>query len=68
VDRRHLERRLVVERRQDRGKSLREHRLARTGRAKQEQVMAAGRSDLDRPPAVGLPDHVDQVDPRRPGR
>ena len=44
---RHLDRLLRAERRQDRRQAAREHRLARAGRALQEQVVAAGRGDLE---------------------
>ena len=49
VDTRHLERLLVAERRQDPRQPAREHRLARAGRTGQEQVVAPGGGDLERP-------------------
>ena len=49
VDARHLERRVVVQRRQDPRQTPREHRLARAGRPGEEQVVPSGGSDLERP-------------------
>ncbi len=58
---RDLERGVVVEARQQAGQPLGEHGLARTGRADEVEVVAAGRGDLERPLAGGLPDDVGQV-------
>ena len=42
-----LERLVRLERRQDAGQARRQHRLARAGRADHQEVMAAGRRDLE---------------------
>jgi hypothetical protein len=57
----HLERRIVVELRQQAGQPCREHRLAGARVAEQERVMRPGRRDLDRPAPGGLPKHVGQI-------
>ena len=62
VDRRHLERFVERQRRQNARQPARQHRLARAGRADEQQVVAAGRGDLERPPRQRLPAHVGQVD------
>ena len=49
VDHRDLERLGRLERRQDAGQARRQHRLAGAGRADHQQVVAAGRGDLERP-------------------
>jgi hypothetical protein len=52
---------LVGQRRQDRGQSLGEHRLAGTGWPDQEQVVTAGGGQFEPAPAQFLTDHVGQV-------
>jgi len=49
MDHRHLEQFARPQRRQDRRQPLRQHRLARSGRAAHQQVVAAGGGDLERP-------------------
>ena len=61
VDHRRLERLVEGERRQDAGQAAREHRLARAGRADEEQVVAARGGDLERAPRHLLPAHVGEV-------
>ena len=61
VDRGDLERRRRLQRRQDRRQPLGQHRLARSGRAEQGQVMPAGRADLRRQPRLRLAEHLRQV-------
>ncbi len=53
-DLRHLERLSQLERRQDAGEAPGEHGLPGTGRATQQQVVAAGGGDLDRAPGLFL--------------
>jgi hypothetical protein len=48
VDARHLERLLGAHRRQDSGEPPREHRLSGPGRSGEQQVVSAGRRDLER--------------------
>ena len=48
VDPRHLERLVAVERRQDARQPAREHRLAGSGRPGEQQIVPAGRRDLQR--------------------
>ena len=52
VDPRHLERGRGLERRQDAGQPAREHRLPRSGRAAEEEVVAAGGRELERAPSL----------------
>ena len=70
-DDRRRERRLVVEVRQEPGDRPGEERLARARRPDQQQPVAAGERDLERPPGVGLAADVGQVDdasgPSAPG-
>ncbi len=47
--------------RQDGGQAPGQHGLARAGRADQQQVVAAGGGDLQRPLHVLLPHHVGEV-------
>ena len=61
VDPRHLERGGRVERRQDPGQPAREHRLPRTGRAAEEDVVPARRCQLERAPGAFLPADVGEV-------
>ena len=68
VHRGHLERLLVVQRRQHPGQPLGQHRLARAGRPGAGQVVPAGRGHLDRAPARRLPDHVGAGPGRGAGR
>ncbi len=46
-DHRDLEKLARTERRQDRGQPARQHRFAGTGRAVHQEVVAAGRGDLE---------------------
>ena len=61
VDPRHLEHLAVGERRQDPGKTPGEHRLPGSRRPGEEQVVAAGGRELERPPRTFLPAHVGEV-------
>ena len=67
VDRRHLQRLVSRQHRQQSRESSREHRLARAGRAYEEQVVAAGRSELERTAAHRLAVHVRQIGDVVPG-
>src|SRR5947208_2176135 len=58
----HLERLVARERGKDRRQSPRKHRLARTGRADQQDVVATGGRDLERPTGLGLPANLGEVD------
>ena len=72
VHARHLERRLLVERRQQPRQPPREHRLAHARRADHEHVVAAHRGQLERAARERLAAHVGEIGPvgarRRPGR
>ena len=57
---------VVVEGGQQAGQAPGEHRLAGAGRPDEQQVVAAGRGDLEREPGDGLAAHVGQVG-RGPG-
>lgn len=46
---------------QDAGQAAGQHALAGAGRADEQQVVAAGGSDLQRPFGLGLADHVLQI-------
>ena len=61
VDARDLEGRLVVEGREDSRQAAREHRLPGAGRAGEEEVVPAGRRDLEGPPGALLAAHVGEV-------
>ena len=61
VDAGDLERLAGVGRRQDAREAAGQHRLARSGRAGQEQVVAPRRGDLERPPGPRLPAHLREV-------
>ena len=61
VDRGDLDRRRRVQRRQDRRQPLGQHRLARSRRAEQGQVVPARRADLHRQPRLRLAEHLRQV-------
>ena len=61
MDARHLERGFVVQERQDPRQPSREHRLPRAGRPGEQQVVAAGRGDLERTARTLLTPHVGQV-------
>ncbi len=52
---------LLAERRQNAGQSARQHALAGAGRADEQQVVAAGGGDLQRPLGLRLADHILQV-------
>ncbi len=52
---------LLAQWRQNAGQAAGQHALAGTGRANEQQVVAAGGSDLQRPLGLGLADHVLQV-------
>jgi hypothetical protein len=67
VDGGDLQRRLLVQRRQQTRQALGEHRLPGTGRPGEEQVVPARGGDLDRAAPHGLPDHVTQVGGRSRG-
>ena len=67
VDPRHLEGVLLLERRQDPGKAPREHRLAGSRRAAEEQVVPAGGRDLERAARAFLAADVREIE-RRPLR
>ncbi len=54
-----------VQRRQQTGKSLGQHRLAGAGRSDQQEVVPAGRRHLHREPPEGLALHVGQVRDQR---
>ena len=60
-DHRHVEQLARIERRQDRGQALRQHRLAGAGRPDHQQIVAAGRRHLQRPPRHLLAAHVAEV-------
>ena len=61
VDAGHLERLSSSERREDSGKPPGEHRLPRSGRAGQKQVVISCGRDLERAPSPFLPSHVGQI-------
>ena len=65
VDPADLDRLAPGERRQDPRQSLGQHRLARPRRPDEQQVVAAGRRHLDRPPADPLAPDVGQVQTSR---
>jgi hypothetical protein len=58
---RHLERRSGFEHRQDPRQAAREHRLPRPRRAAEEDVVAARRRQLERPPGPFLPANVGEI-------
>ena len=61
VDARHLERLVRLERRQEPRQAAGEHRLARARRAGEQQVVAAGGRELERPPGALLAADVGEV-------
>ncbi len=61
VDRRHLDRDLALEIGQQPGQPRGEHRLAGAGRPDHEEVVTAGRRDLDRPSRLLLSGDIGQV-------
>ena len=61
MDRRALQRFVERQRRQDRSQPPRQHRLAGAGRARQQQVVAAGRRDFERAAREQLPAHVGKI-------
>ena len=65
MDPRHGERLRWREARQEPGQALGEHGLARAGRPDHQQVMATGRSDLERPATDRLSTHVGELRLRR---
>ncbi len=65
VDHRRLQCLLSVERREQTGEALSQHRLAAAGRTDQEEVVAASGGDLQRAPGHGLTADVAQVGQRR---
>ena len=64
-DHRHFEQFRRRQRRQDRGQPRRQHRLAGAGRADHQQMMPAGRRDLERALGAFLALDVAQVEQRR---
>ncbi len=70
VDARHLQRLGRLERRQDRRQAPRQHRLARSRRPGQKEVVASGRCDLERAPRAVVAAHLGEVREcrRRPRR
>ena len=56
-----LQRFVFRHRRQHAGQALRQHRLAGARRPDQQQVMAAGRRDLERAPRLRLAAHVGEI-------
>ncbi len=67
VDPRDLERRILLQRRQDPRQATREHRLADSRRPAEEHVVPAGRRELECTARAFLPAHVGEVE-RRPPR
>ena len=61
MDRRHLQRGLLRQWRQDADQPLGEHRLAGSGRPDHRKVVSAGGGDLDREPGLWLTDDVGHV-------
>ena len=61
VNRRHLQRFLEIERRQDPGRALGHHRLAGAGRTREQDVVPAGGGNLQRPARELLTAHVGEV-------
>src|SRR3954471_18353404 len=62
VDTRHFERLLLFERRQDPRQPAREHGLARSRRAAEQEVVPSGRRELERAAATLLATHGRQVE------
>ena len=58
---RHLERRLVVQQREDPRQPPRKHRLAGAGRSCEQQVVPAGGGDLERAACALLAAHVGKI-------
>lgn len=58
---RRFERLLVGERREDAGETLREQCFARTWGTDEEEVVSAGRGDLERSPGQELPAHLREI-------
>ena len=61
VDAGDLERLVGCQRREKAGQAARQHRLAGPGRAREQEVVAPRRGDLERAPASRLPAHVGQI-------
>jgi hypothetical protein len=66
VDARHLESFLPRQGREDAGQASREHRLARSGRAREEEVVATGCGHLERTSGALLAAHVPEIWMRPP--
>ena len=60
-----LQRFPIGHRRQDAGKTARQHALARARGADEQQVVTAGRRDFQRPLGARLAAHVDEIGPLR---
>jgi hypothetical protein len=67
VDRGHLGRLVVAERREDPRHPPREHRLAPSGRSDHEEVVSPRRGDLERALGLDLPANVREVEGRLRG-
>ena len=67
MNRRALERLVERERRQDARQPPRQHRLAGAGRAAEQQVVSAGRGDLERPAGEELAADVREITVTDPG-
>ena len=61
LDHGNLQRLARIQRRQQAGQALRQHRLARAGRADHQQIVSAGGGDLQRALGAFLALHVAQV-------
>ena len=68
VDARDLERLVRRERRQDAGQPAREHRLARSRRAREQEVVTSSGGDLERTPPSLLPADVGEIRVQTTGR
>ena len=68
VDARHLQRLFVRERRQDPRQPPREHRLARAGRSREQEVVTTRGGELERAPGALLAADVGEVGPGRYAR
>ena len=68
MDARHLQSGGVVQCREQARQAPREHRLAHAGRAHHEQVVTAGRGELERAPRERLAAHVGEIGHVRPPR
>lgn len=61
MNRRHLQRLPLRQRRKNPRKPLRQHRFPDPRRTRQHQMMRTRRSNLDRPPSIRLPDNLTQI-------